>query len=98
MTSNSPSPGNDPGLPDHPIDRVLELLGRLKACADLVETVTDQQDLKPHVISQFYAIAESMRLFITEADKQAFLVCDELNRDAASMPMRDRFEMRAGRQ
>ena len=82
MTTNTPSPGNNPGLPDHPLDIVLELLGRLKACADLVETVTDQADCTPHIMSQFYAVAESMRLFVTEADRQALLVRDELKSES----------------
>lgn len=64
---------------DHPIDCVLEMLGRLRSCADLVETVTDSAGLPLIHQSQFYTVADTIRRICKEADAQAFLVCDELN-------------------
>ena len=64
---------------DHPIDQVLEHLGRLRSCADLVELITDSLQPDRRYFSQYYTVAETIRSLVAAADKQAMLVCDELN-------------------
>ena len=65
---------------DHPIDQVLEHLGRLRSCADLVELITDSLQPELRYFSQYYTVAETIRSLVAAADKQALLVCDELNK------------------
>lgn len=64
----------------HPIDNVLEHLGRLRSCADLVELITDSLQPELRYFSQYYTVAETIRSLVAAADKQAHLVCDELNK------------------
>lgn len=68
----------DPG--DHPIDQVLEHLGRLRSCADLVELITDSLQPERRYFSQYYTVAETIRSLVAAADKAAILVCEEQNR------------------
>ena len=80
MTTLTPSPGIDPAYPDHPIEEVQLLLARLRSCADIIECVVDSTKMEPRLVSQFYNVAEMVRHFAKEADKQAFAVCAILNK------------------